>query len=182
MPRQAAWLCQAGRLTSSARRTSTSGASSDAIKKKSAASASSTGGDRRTGVRDGGGCLTVRRDLHAAARRPVPRIRGRRRAVLADGLQPPAPGHSLPRGAGMDGALVQSSRRPVVPSMGVSRPPRGPDGAAGVRPAEDTNSVLSGSLGCTGPADPTDRDETIPRRHRTDVPRARFKRSSRCSR
>jgi len=48
------------------------------------------------------------------SRRPVPWLPGRAGAVLADGLQQPAPGDTLPSDASVDRALVLASRRPVV--------------------------------------------------------------------
>ena len=39
----------------------------------------------------------------------------------------PAPGDPLSRGAVMDGPVVLAERRPVVPRVGLYRPPRGTD-------------------------------------------------------
>jgi hypothetical protein len=53
--------------------------------------------------------------------------------MLADGVLEAASGDTLRRRADMDRALVLAARRSVVPRVGLSRSPRGIDGAAGVR-------------------------------------------------
>ncbi len=69
---------------------------------------------------------------HAPARRPVPRLHRPARPVLADDLRPAAASRPLPRGALLDRQMVQPLRRPLVARVGLSQPPRGIDGAAGV--------------------------------------------------
>jgi hypothetical protein len=72
---------------------------------------------------------------NAPTRRPLSWIYERAGTVLADDLQPPATGDSLPRDTDVDTALVLTSRGPLVPRGGLPRPPRGSDGPAGGRPA-----------------------------------------------
>lgn len=71
----------------------------------------------------------------ARTRRTVPGVRGRAGPMLAESLQPTAAGHSLPRGALMDGALVQSAWRSVVQSLGLLQPSRWAFRFEGIRPS-----------------------------------------------
>ena len=61
--------------------------------------------------------------------------------MLADGVFHAAAGDSLRREARVDGSVVLTQGRPLVPRLGVHGPPQWPDGTAGVRPA----SILSRS-------------------------------------
>ena len=65
--------------------------------------------------------------------------------MLAVNPQPTAPSHALPRDALVDGEMVLTSRRPVVPGLGLSGPPGRTDGVAGVRLAKCSESGLNGS-------------------------------------
>jgi hypothetical protein len=73
------------------------------------------------------------REPDASARRPTPRIHRRADAVLGVAARSQSPGHTLYRGAFLDRQVVCASRRSLVAGVGLSRPPRGPDGAAAVR-------------------------------------------------
>jgi len=54
------------------------------------------------------------------------------RCLGPDDLRQAAPGQPLPRGAVVDGSVVQPRGRPLVAGVGLSRPPRRTDGAQGV--------------------------------------------------
>ncbi len=72
------------------------------------------------------------REPDAPARRPLPRVHRRAGPVLADGLLPPAAGDALPGHPDVYGSVFQPEGRPVVPRLGLRRPPRRAHRFAGV--------------------------------------------------